>query len=346
MQAARLVQRFPVVLDALDDGRLNLTAVGLLSPHLTEGNGQELLAAAMGKTKTEIEQFLAARFPRTETLAWVAEMSTSSTSCTEHQHALAHVQGSPDAGQPRLAPEPVGSQPPHALARVDHCRVKPLSAQSFEVSFPMGRSLHDKLGHAQELLSHQVPTGDIAEIFERALDALIPQLEKARFAAASRPRRGQPRVSANPRHIPAHVMREVWERDGGQCTFVSESGHRCAARKFIEFDHVTEVARGGEATVDGLRLRCRAHNQYGAECTFGAEFMRHKRIAAAEARAAARPAHVEEVLRQLGFKDGDARRAAALCEHMAGASLEDRVRAALKYFRVRGTRVVPARVPA
>jgi hypothetical protein len=208
----------------------------------------------------------------------------------------------------------------------------------------MGRSLHDKLGHAQELLSHQVPTGDIAEIFERALDALIPQLERAKFAATSRPRRGQPRVSANPRHIPAHVMRAVWERDGGQCTFVSESGRRCAARKFIQFDHVLEVARGGEATVDGLRLRCRAHNQYGAECTFGAEFMRHKRIAAAEARAAARPAHVEEVvpwLRQLGFKEGEARSAAALCESIAGASVEDRVRAALKYFRVRGTRYVP-----
>jgi hypothetical protein len=39
--------------------------------------------------------------------------------------------------------------------------------------------------------------------------------------------------------------------------------------------------------VSGIWLRCRAHNQYQAECTFGAEFMRHKRIAATEARAAA-----------------------------------------------------------
>jgi hypothetical protein len=47
---------------------------------------------------------------------------------------------------------------------------------------------------------------------------------------------------------------------------------------------VLEVARGGEASVDDIRLRCHAHNQYTAERTFGAEFMRHKRIAAAEAR--------------------------------------------------------------
>ena len=40
------------------------------------------------------------------------------------------------------------------------------------------------------------------------------------------------------------------------------------------------VARGGEATVDGIRIRCRTHNQYEAECTFGVGFMEAKREAA------------------------------------------------------------------
>ena len=122
---------------------------------------------------------------------------------------------------------------------------------------------------------------------------------------------------------------------------------RCEAREHVEFDHVQEVARGGEATADNLRLRCRAHNQYGAECTFGAEFMRHKRVAAAEGRAAA-ATQAEELdvvpwLRGLGFNAGEARSAAALCEDMPDASLEERVRVALSYFRVRGTRVIGAR---
>src|SRR5207247_6761231 len=104
------------------------------------------------------------------------------------------------------------------------------------------------------------------------------------------------RPSPDPRHVPAHVKRAVWERDGGQCTFTSDSGRRCPARTRLEFDHVEAVARGGRASVAGIRLRCRAHNQYGAECTFGAEFMRRKREAArrkAQARrqeAAERPA--------------------------------------------------------
>ena len=95
------------------------------------------------------------------------------------------------------------------------------------------------------------------------------------------------------RCIPASVRRAVWQRDRGECTFVSDDGHRCGSRKLLEFDHVEPVARGGEATVAGVRLRCRAHNQYEAEQTFGAGFMHEKRrqercaVAASDARAAA-----------------------------------------------------------
>jgi len=84
------------------------------------------------------------------------------------------------------------------------------------------------------------------------------------------------------------VKRTVWERDGAQCTFIGDNGRRCQERKGLQFDHVQEVARGGEAGVGDIRLLCHAHNQLEAERTFGSEFMRHKRTAAAEARAAAR----------------------------------------------------------
>ena len=135
------------------------------------------------------------------------------------------------------------------------------------------------------MLSHQVPSGDVATVLDRALDALIRQLEKRKFASTTRPQ-GKRRPTSSPRHIPAHVKRAVWERDGGQCTFVGESGKRCPSRALLEFDHIDEVARGGRATVGQIRLRCRAHNQYGAECSFGTEFMRHKRQEARRAAAA------------------------------------------------------------
>ncbi|MEO5988737.1 MAG: hypothetical protein ABIU54_01360, partial [Candidatus Eisenbacteria bacterium] len=49
-----------------------------------------------------------------------------------------------------------------------------------------------------------------------------------------------------------------------------------------EFDHIEPVAREGETTVENLRLRCRAHNQYEAERVFGAGFMERKREEARE----------------------------------------------------------------
>jgi hypothetical protein len=127
---------------------------------------------------------------------------------------------------------------------------------------------------------------------------------------------------------------------------VSESGHRCAARKLLEFDHVQEVARGGRATEANIRLRCRAHNQYAAECTFGAGFMREKREAARaaceaqrkakEAQRLATRAAAEEVitpLRILGFTAAEAKRGAA--EGEPGDSLEERIRCALACLRPR-----------
>ncbi|MBI5709536.1 MAG: HNH endonuclease, partial [Candidatus Eisenbacteria bacterium] len=55
IQAARLAREFPVLFEALADGRLHLSAVGLLAPYLTPENADELLAAAAHRTKSEIE---------------------------------------------------------------------------------------------------------------------------------------------------------------------------------------------------------------------------------------------------------------------------------------------------
>ena len=163
--------------------------------------------------------------------------------------------------------------------------VKPLAPQRFALQCTIDQETHDALCYAQELLSHQLPSGDVATVLRMALQVLIPELEKRRFSATVRPRRRPGRAPRSPRCVPSEVQRAVWKRDQGRCTFVSESGHRCEARKFVQLDHVQEIARGGESTVDNLRLRCSAHNQLAAERTFGSEFMRHKRIAAMEARA-------------------------------------------------------------
>ncbi len=216
------------------------------------------------------------------------------------------------------------------------------------------------------MLAHALPDGDLAQVLDRALDALIAKLEQNRFAPTTRTRPVRQRRAEDSRYVPAEIRRAVWQRDGGRCTFVGDTGHRCEARTRLEFDHVEPFARGGQATLGGLRLRCRAHNQYTAERAFGVGFMTHKREESrrraavtrsawqseAEARAreaalareaaqslereraVAARARADEVipwLRALGVNVEDARSAAAPCAEMPDDTpLEARVRVALR----------------
>src|SRR3954470_21759668 len=47
---ARLARRLPLVLDFVQSGRVHLTGLRLLAPHLTEENHRDALAAASGKS--------------------------------------------------------------------------------------------------------------------------------------------------------------------------------------------------------------------------------------------------------------------------------------------------------
>jgi len=64
IQAARTARRFPRIFAAIADGRLHLSAVVTLAPHLTETTADELLAAAERRTRSEIEGLIAERFPK------------------------------------------------------------------------------------------------------------------------------------------------------------------------------------------------------------------------------------------------------------------------------------------
>ena len=288
IRAARAAREFPVILDMVQDGRLHLTAIVHLARQLTPENSAELLAAGAGRTKAELEQLLAERFPSadvpTRLEAGTPPCDPAAARATSSAEPVA-VPASADRSSNllELVPEPVvpaaGVPTPQPVAPLPaRPRLAPIAPERFALQVTLTRSTHDKLRRSQELLSHAVPSGNIAEVLDRALDALISQLEKRKFAAPSRP--GPRRLTENTRHIPAHVRRAVHERDGNRCTCVSDDGRRCAEKRFLDHDHVHPVARGGGATFENTRLRCRAHNQYAAERTFGARFMREKREAA------------------------------------------------------------------
>jgi hypothetical protein len=166
----------------------------VLAPHLTEETAAELLAAAVLKTRSEIEQLLAQRFPGSEMLALVEAIPASPA--LDEQPAPAQGSAATESGQGvQLAARPVES-----IGAGAH--VAPLAPTRFSLHVSIGQSTHDKLRRAQELLSHQVPAGELAEVLDRALDARIEKLERAKLAATSRPQRKR-RPTRSARHVPA-----------------------------------------------------------------------------------------------------------------------------------------------
>jgi hypothetical protein len=343
IQAARAARRFPALFPALVDGRLHLAAICLLAPHLTPANVGELIEAATHRRKVDLEALLARRLSRPEPRTMIRAIPPRPIG--EHapgrvdeplladlnEHAPGHVE--PPTPSPGTVDE-------HAPGHVDVC-----AEERYLVQVTVAKSTHDKLRYAQALLSHAVSRRDVAQVLDRALDALIAELEKKRFGAAKRSCAARRRSARRSRYIPARIRRAVWERDQGKCTFVSAKGIPCNARDHLEFDHIEPVARGGLPTVDGLRLRCRAHNQYEADRVFGAGFMNQKREkarnsapAAIAPEARARCESQERIrdvlagLRSLGCRAVEARRAAEHSETLRGASLEDRMRAALAFL--------------
>ncbi len=256
IQVARAARQYPAIFHAVAAGRINLSAARLLVPHLTPENVDELLAAATRKTNAEIQVLLARR-----------ESGTA-------------------GGGSELAVRQVGSLELQRVTGQTECPGEPAAASATTARRPKRMDLrrrtapqcYEKWRSAGELLGHGVPSGEMGEVFERAIEALIEKLERKRFAATSR--MGTRRSRGLGRYVPAEVRRAVVNRDGGQCTYVSESGHRCGSRMRLEFDHVTPVAQGGRSSVDGIRLLCRAHNQLAAERAFGIGFMQTKRKAA------------------------------------------------------------------
>ena len=318
IRVARTALRFPAIFAAIEDGRLHLSAVILLTPFLSEGTVDELIEVASHKRRDEIERLLAERFPRLDVPEQIKPLSEDAAAC-------------------QLAPGPVGmTQAEHSpvpTPAAPRDRIEPVAPERFAWQLTVGRSANDKLRYVRELLGHKVPSGDLAAVLERALDALIREEEKSKFAACERPRPSRaPR--RDHRDVPAEVKREVWRRDGGQCTFVDPKGRRCASRTRLEFDHVEAFARGGESSVTNLRLRCRAHNQFEADRTFGRAFMESQRTRRDAEPAATTDAErdVTPWLRRLGFRADEARRAAAHVRGLPDSSLEERMRRALCFL--------------
>jgi len=284
IEASRAARKHPVILDLLGDGSVNLTTVGLLAPELTPKNHADLLKAAKHKSKRQVQELVAQLRPQPCVPSAIRRLPML--------RPAAELSGPGDLPLLSTALAPVGAfsitaeatLPVQTQAPARSPVIVPLAPRQYKVQFTASAETHAKLLQAQALLRAQIPDGDLGEVIDRALTALLKNLTKQKFAATDRPRerehtrprentpdrpRGSHSEVPRSRHIPSEVKRTVWTRDGGQCAFVAPNGRRCTERAFLEFHHVVPHSAGGEATLENIQLRCRAHNGFEAELFFG-----------------------------------------------------------------------------
>jgi 5-methylcytosine-specific restriction endonuclease McrA len=250
IHAARLARRFPDLLARIERGELTLSTIALLHDALTESSYEELVEAAAGKSKAEVQALLARRSPSPDVPAAIT----------------------PIPMQPAISTLATAPVPPAAAAAGR--QLVPLSETRHKVQFTASDELRNKLERARDLLRHANADGDLAVVVERAVDLLLERLEKQRLGKTTRPR--ESRQQGELSSVSRATRRAVFERDGERCSFTDAEGNRCPATTWLELDHVVARGRGGSSELANLRVRCRAHNRLHAEQTFGKQYVERK----------------------------------------------------------------------
>jgi hypothetical protein len=165
--AARVCRRFPEAFGRVTRGDLHLSALCALSPHLDPANAGELFEACRRKTRRQIEELLAARFPRPDVREQIRRLPMRA-----HEAA------------PVLAEAPRRRE------------LEALSADRFSVHFTADAELRELIEQARALASHRLPKGDLASLMKLVLETFVRHEEKRRFAIGRNPR--AVRVDAKP----------------------------------------------------------------------------------------------------------------------------------------------------
>ena len=247
--AAKVARLFPSLLNRLENGELSVSILALLVPKLTEANFDVILKGIEGRSKREAELFLS-------TVSLDGEIK-------------------PDA--PKV-----------------------------EVRILCPQTVYEKLERAKDILAPEGQTW--ADVLDHALEAFLDKHDPLRKAERAQKRaeaaaRGKVEVQTEvvetadlipaeevpfeaeavlpgetfrSRYISQDIRHAVYLRDGGRCTYVSPEGHRCLAKRFLEFDHRLPLAFGGEHCLENLRLLCRTHNSFYAGKMMGDDFIRNK----------------------------------------------------------------------
>lgn len=160
-------------------------------------------------------------------------------------------------------------------------KINPLSDQLTELRFIADKNLMALLDEVKALAFHKNPNPNLAELLKLMAEHTIKSLKKKRFGidqVKEKKQKALPALEVRPAtssSIPVAARRQVYQRDGGCCTFVSrQTKRKCGSRVGIQFDHIVPVALGGLSSVSNLRLVCASHNKWLAKDILGVNYQK------------------------------------------------------------------------
>jgi hypothetical protein len=161
-----MARRFPIIFEAIAEGRLTVTAVCLISKPskgLSRARALELIAATENKTKHAIRVMLAERFPQPDLASRVRALAPEPGRYASSPHVPERVEVQSLSGE-------AANTPPQALAGVSQqevatkssvlvlpepplARAIPLSPGRFGLQLTMSVETYEKWRRAEELLA-------------------------------------------------------------------------------------------------------------------------------------------------------------------------------------------------
>jgi 5-methylcytosine-specific restriction endonuclease McrA len=283
---ARVSRRFPRILELLASGAIPLTSLRLLCPHLTPENHETVLERARKRSRREIEALVAELAPRADVPSSVRKLPAvaarpapvvATTATATREEAADDVSSEPLAGFATPPSAPPALAPP--LAPTRRAIVEMTSPERYRVQFTIAKESHDKLRRVQALLRREIPDGDLAAIYDRALTLLLEKVERAKCGATARPAPARPAPArpaparpAPARPAPARPSparpspaRPAPEVPSPPQRLIRPGTDKVAWRQVIASRHIPRAVQRGVCQLDGDQ--CAFVSKDGRRCT-------------------------------------------------------------------------------
>ena len=278
ISCARAVNLCPILIELLRSREISLSTLSLAAGLLRSENQEEIISGIRGKNRREVEEFVSSYRPQKEARESIKPLSLSSSIKAQSKPSM------PLFKIENKTPASVSTTSPGECAPSPAEKKEPITEQRYELRFCVNRKVMHKLEQAKALLSGKYRAGvKLEQVLDEALEHFLNKRSPLRRIKRTEQRKTKKAKVASltptaqktkpSRHIPQKLKDQVYQRDQGQCTFVSPDGKRCEEKHCLQYHHLLPFALGGKHQLENLALRCVHHNQYQAELDYGAEFI-------------------------------------------------------------------------